>query len=547
MFNPVIGICARWLRPAAISGLAAAVLLAAGFHVGSRTELASAHHFCANTGSPFGPFAIDTYEASDYKNLYARTFELGAFNAIAPEHNSFALPGIETGARSAGSGSKADPYIPPVLLKSIAFLESGWAQASYDPVVQYGEVGPVLTSHDCGYGLMQVTTGMQNVSNVPNLDQAMIGTHYAFNVARGARILMDKWNAAPESRPLVGSRNPQLIEDWYYALWGYNGFAYSNHPLNPSYNINRAPFSCGPDNDGFGHNRTNYPYQELVLGCVERPPTRAGSLLWNSIPVHLPELTDPKFAGPLNTSNWNACAYSLACAAMDIPTPNANHQDTTALNFNRSQVLGEPSMSLSATSVNVNVTPGNPIANLSFKVKNVGTGVLAYQVTSEGGWLKLTGGGAAVALGSDLGSQDGTVTLSVGASGLSQGAHTGTVTVRSLYAQNAPQVYRVHLTVGNPTPTPAPSGKWGDADCSGGPPNPVDALLTLRYDAGLTASTGACPPLGIVLGQGRTWGDIDCMDGVGPIDALKLLRSDSGETIEQAPGCPGLGVTVSFP
>ena len=58
--------------------------------------------------------------------------------------------------------------IPPVLLKAIAWIESGWAQASYDPPVQYGQVGPVLSSHDCGYGIMQVTSGMQNVSGVPN-------------------------------------------------------------------------------------------------------------------------------------------------------------------------------------------------------------------------------------------------------------------------------------------------------------------------------------------------------------------------------------------
>ena len=55
---------------------------------------------------------------------------------------------------------------------------------------------------------MQVTSGMQNLTGIPNLDQAMIGGHYAFNIARGARILAEKWNLAPEFRPDRGQPRP---------------------------------------------------------------------------------------------------------------------------------------------------------------------------------------------------------------------------------------------------------------------------------------------------------------------------------------------------
>jgi hypothetical protein len=234
-----------------------------------------------------------------------------------------------------------------VILKAIAWMESGWAQASYDPLVQYGEVGPALVSHDCGYGIMQVTSGMQNVTGVPNLDQAMIGGHYGFNIARGARILADKWNLAPEFRPVVGNRDPHLVENWYYALWGYNGFAFKNHPLNPAYDPNRVSYSCGPDGDGFGHNAGGYPYQELVLGCAAHPPSRQGIPLWDPVEVHLPELYDPQFAGPLNTANWDPCSSSLACEAMDMPTPNANHTDPAVPGVTRSEVLGLPALQVS--------------------------------------------------------------------------------------------------------------------------------------------------------------------------------------------------------
>ncbi len=192
-----------------------------------------AHHLCGNTGSPFGPFDLQTYESADYRNAYARTMDLAGYNWLLPGAALVRSPLLETGGREYGSGWTTAGYIPPVLLKSIAWIESGWSQASFDPLVQYGQIGPVLSSHDCGYGIMQVTSGMQNVSGVPTLDQAMIGGHYAFNIARGARILAEKWNAAPEFRPIVGNRDVSVIEDWYYALWGYNGFAFKNHPLEP--------------------------------------------------------------------------------------------------------------------------------------------------------------------------------------------------------------------------------------------------------------------------------------------------------------------------
>jgi hypothetical protein len=240
---------------------------------------------------------METYE--DHRQTYARTFELAGNNQLLPELAGFALPGMETGPRSTGSSQLRTGYIPPVLLKAIAWIEASWAQADYS--VPYGAAGPTLISHDCGYGLMQVTTGMQNVTGVPSVNQAMIGGHYAFNIARGAQIVVDKWNAAPEYRPIVGSRDPAILENWYYAVWGYNGFSYKNHPLNPIYPTNRLPYSCGPTTDGFGHNRGQYPYQELVFGCMAHPPVIASVPLWAPQTANVPLPGNPVLAGPLRT------------------------------------------------------------------------------------------------------------------------------------------------------------------------------------------------------------------------------------------------------
>ncbi len=529
--------------PVAVAvALGAAVLL----HLSSGGSPASASHQCSNTGSPFGPFDIETYEAADYRDVYAGTFELAAFNQLFPEHEGFATSELETGERADGSDQKLDPYIPPVILKSIGFLESGWAQASYSPLVQYGEIGPVLSSHDCGYGIMQITSGMQNISGVPNLDQAMIGSHFGFNITRGAAILAGKWNLSPEMRPIVGARNPALIEDWYYAIWGYNGFAFSNHPLNPAYQPTRVEYSCDGA-DGFGHDRTQYPYQELVLGCAQRPPVRAAGQLWEPQEVHLPDLADPAFADPLKIENWNPCAYSLDCAAMDIPTPNSNNQDPTVLSVTREEVIGEPVIGLSSAGVSVVLSPGATSSGIAFDVLNSGSGLLGFQVLTDSPWLKAATP-VGVALGDDLGGNDGTVQLTVNTAGLAPGHHIGRATVNSLYPAGSPHTFVVDLVVAEDEPTPVPlAAMWADGNCSGSV-DPIDALVTMLHDAGLDTLTAGCPAIGwtvqLVGGSPRTWGDVDCSGEVNLIDALKILIFDAGSPPSQEAGCPGMGAAI---
>jgi hypothetical protein len=106
---------------------------------------------------------------------------------------------------------------------------------------------------------------------------------------------------------------------------------------------------------------------------------------------------------------------------------------------------------------------------------------------------------------------------------------------------------------GTPSPTPTPVAEqvtWGDNNCSESA-DPVDALLTLRHDAGLEAETNECPEMGqIVDVQGASlhpWGDVDCSDEIDPVDGLKILRYDAGLEVDQTLGCPEIGdeVTIS--
>lgn len=100
----------------------------------------------------------------------------------------------------------------------------------------------------------------------------------------------------------------------------------------------------------------------------------------------------------------------------------------------------------------------------------------------------------------------------------------------------------------NPVTTPAEL-IWGDVNCSGSV-DPVDALLTMRFDSGLPTNTGDCPDMGeiveIVDASRHPWGDVDCSGSANTIDSLKLLRNDAGLGVSQAANCPLIGSEVQL-
>jgi hypothetical protein len=66
----------------------------------------------------------------------------------------------------------------------------------------------------------------------------------------------------------------------------------------------------------------------------------------------------------------------------------------------------------------------------------------------------------------------------------------------------------------------------------------------------MAVDTGDCPQLGAIVtvdGAGsRIWGDFDCTGQLpDPVDSLKLLRFDGGLPVSQGPGCPKPGSEAS--
>jgi hypothetical protein len=151
--------------------------------------------------------------------------------------------------------------IPPKILYAVAYQESAWRQ--------FDAGGDPLISDDGGIGIMQVTT-------IPDgVDLERLRSDVAYNIEVGAGILDTKWTYAPSVFPVIGDGSRRCYEDWFFAVWAYNGWVAGN----------QYPYVIwGHIADGrglwTGQAVTAYPVSSLVDG---KPPKAA------SVPRPQPE------------------------------------------------------------------------------------------------------------------------------------------------------------------------------------------------------------------------------------------------------------------
>jgi hypothetical protein len=188
----------------------------------------------------------------------AAAFDLAADGLIA-------IPGLPP-------SSGPPPQVPASLLKALGWVESGWQQ--------FTAQGRPLLSFDFGYGIMQITSGMAGAfgnatGSIDPTVQSEIASDFRANIAYGARVLARKWAATPR----IGNGDPAVVENWYYAVWAYNGWGWVNNPNNPRFGRSGTPAT----------NPSGFPYQEDVLYLVAHPPLDSqGDPLWQPVPVSLP-------------------------------------------------------------------------------------------------------------------------------------------------------------------------------------------------------------------------------------------------------------------
>ena len=189
---------------------------------------------------------------------------------------------------------------PCEILEAIAMAESGWTQfcVPETPADQVGGASRTIISFDCGYGVGQVTSGM-HAGETPSFDQQRVAAEPLYNMATGASILASKWKATN----CVGDNQPSLVEDWYTAVWAYNGLAYSNNPNNPTYSSSRGvwnPAVGGPA-----------PYQEKVFGRVEHPS--GNPAYWPAVALAYPNPADVGGSGSPPDLPEPSCASPTDC------------------------------------------------------------------------------------------------------------------------------------------------------------------------------------------------------------------------------------------
>ncbi len=115
-----------------------------------------------------------------------------------------------------------DRGVPSVIVMALARVESVYRhfdEASRS--VRRGSAGSI--------GLMQIN----NRLNI--YDEYRLIYDIRYNIEAGIDVLLEKWNASATNYrwsylPSVGNMDPNILENWYFALWGYNGFVASNNP-----------------------------------------------------------------------------------------------------------------------------------------------------------------------------------------------------------------------------------------------------------------------------------------------------------------------------
>jgi hypothetical protein len=216
-------------------------------------------------------------------------------NAYAPD-GDFPVPSLST------SSTTTAGTLPPQILNGILAQESNWDQASFhaprttagNPLIAdyYGIIannGVIdFNKADCGYGIAQVTDVMTKASTAVGQDEKVkVAEDYAENLAAAVQILSDKWNQLFGLHITAGAGDPNVLQDWYFAIWAYNsgihgddgsghsGLGWTNNPINPMYPPNRHTFLTDYFNDS--KHPEQWPYQEKVYGWIEHPLVDGGT------------------------------------------------------------------------------------------------------------------------------------------------------------------------------------------------------------------------------------------------------------------------------
>ncbi|MDR1604340.1 MAG: cell wall-binding repeat-containing protein [Gracilibacteraceae bacterium] len=149
-------------------------------------------------------------------------------SVAAVEETSYTNPGRAEIAAKLEATARAKE-IPSVILKAIAYVESGWRQ--WDGAGRVVGDNPDLARP--ALGIMQITSyDPEDADLVRRLKYDI-----DFNIEYGADLLNRKWL----STPAIGANERNVLENWYFAVWAYHSWSTVNNPQDRAF-IGEVPY-----------------------------------------------------------------------------------------------------------------------------------------------------------------------------------------------------------------------------------------------------------------------------------------------------------------
>lgn len=221
-------------------------------------------------------------------------------------------------------GAVGTPHVSAAILHGMAYVESNWHQFNTMDYQVNGEaIGTPIKSWDGGWGEFQQTWAMppqcQTNDNCRN-DATKIQQEQSYNIGTGVQSLITAWNGTAGVASRTDPNDPYKANDWFFAVWAYNG-AYGNNP-------NDVPSSV------YGHWYPGAPfrsiYEEYVWYFAAHPQNATSGWTDDYLPSLGSSLLPPQSAFT-NTSD-----SFVACVTCTIP-------DWTSGSFDREWVgVGAP-------------------------------------------------------------------------------------------------------------------------------------------------------------------------------------------------------------
>lgn len=217
-------------------------------------------------------------------------------------------PALPTMCYGLCASSNGTPHVSAAILHGVAYTESDWHQFNSSDFQIGGEpVGSPIESFDGGWGEYQQTWGMPpqcQASNNCRSDASRIQHDQSYNIGTGIQALINAWNATAGVSSNSDPNDPYKANDWFFAVWAYNGSSGNNPADVPPSQYGRwypgAPF--------------NSIYEERVWYFADHPQNATTGWTDNYVPSLGSSLLPPQ-SDFTNTND--SFVYCVTCTIPD--------------------------------------------------------------------------------------------------------------------------------------------------------------------------------------------------------------------------------------